>query len=339
MRAFGNNLFSIGSEGLGNTFKGNLDRVRIHKGLLTADQLDSVATTPKAVLPDTLVSYDFNETAMPFQNGKTPARPTFRGDEYANIALAPVFSSDSPTGGNSDYSLEFNTAGQRVFVADPNTAIALDTGDFTIQAWVKFGAQPGARSVLFFDSGPGAAVSFSIASRKLFVTTLGIVDQPSNAAIVDDGGWHHVAVVHENGKEFRFYVDGILGDTVPYTRGVLIGVRTDPTFYIGSEPTGGLPYVGKIDRLKVYNGIVPADQLDFRAIPGVDPAAPTLTIKTVVEISWPGLPAGYKLQSTQNITDPSSWVFETGTPVPSNGILKYYVPITATKTFYRLIKP
>jgi hypothetical protein len=339
MRAFGNNVLSIGAEGLGNSFVGMIDRVRVHKALLTAEQIDTVAATPKATLPETLVSYDFNEAAMPYQSSKTPALPTSRGDVAANRALAPTFAKDSPTGGATDYSLEFTVAGQRVFVDDPESAITLDTGDFTIQSWVKFGAQPGARSVLFFDSGPGAAISFSVASRNVFVTTLGILDIASTATVPDDGGWHHIAVEHETGKEMRYYVDGILGSTVPYTGGVLIGVRTDPTFYIGSEPTGGLPFIGKLDRLKVTRGLIPVDELDFRAVPGVDPGAPELTIQTVVEVAWPSIPAGYKLQSTQDISNPASWVLVDATPTGSNGILKFYAPVTSTKTFYRLIQP
>jgi hypothetical protein len=218
--------------------------------------------------------------------------------------------------------------------------IRFENGDFTIQAWVKFGAQPGGRSVLFFNNGPGGAVSFSISSRRLFVTTLGILDQPSaTASIPDDGGWHHVAVVHENGKEFRFYVDGILGDTVPYTRGVLIDVRTATEFFIGSEPNGGLPYVGKMDRLMVSSGMVEAKDLDFRPVPGVDPDAPTLTIQTVVEVSWPTLPAGYTLQSTTTPENAASWSPVTGAPIGAAGTYRFYAPITEARTFYRLFKP
>ncbi len=339
MRAFQNNLFSIGSEGLGNSILATLDRVRVHKGLLTADQLDTNPTAPKALLADTIVAYDFNEAAMPFQNAKAPARPTMTSEGYFSQATAPSFSTDSPTGGAGDYAMEFPSAGRRVIVPDPNAAITLDTGDFTVEAWVKFGAQPQARSVLFFNSGPGAAVSFSVNNRTVFVTTLGILDVPSAAAIPDDGGWHHIAVVHENGKEFRFYVDGILGDTVAYTQGVLIGVRTDTQFYIGSEPTGGLPYVGKIDRLRVHRGIVAAENLDYRVIPGVDPAAPALSIQTVVEVAWPTLPAGYILQSTTTVADPNSWTNVPGTPTAQDGNYKFYFPPAAEKTFYRLVKP
>ena len=338
MRAFGNNRLSIGAEGLDTSIVAALDRVRVHKALLTPEQLDNVATTPKPVLPSTLVAYDFNETAPPFQSAKTPERPAITSEQYLTGTTAPTFSADSPTGGAGDFSMEFASAGRRVVVPDPNAAITLDTGDFTIQSWVKFGPQAG-RAVLFFNSGPGSAMSFSILDRKVFVTTLGILDQPSTAAIPDDGGWHHIAVVHEAGKEFRFYVDGILGQTVAYDRNVLIGVRTDTQFYIGSEPTGGLPFVGKIDRLSISSGLVAADDLDFRVIPGVDPGAPELTVRTVVEVAWPSLPAGYVLQSTTDISNPASWTNVPGAPLAAEGQFRAYFPVTLEKTFYRLVKP
>lgn len=333
-----NNILNLGAERLGTPITGIIDRLRIHGGVLTADQLDSVAATPKGPLANTLVAYSFNEAAMPYQSSATTPRPTISGADYLSQQLAPLWDTDSPSGGASDRSLNFTTGGMRVVVPDPNTAIRLENGDFTIQAWVKFGALP-ARSVLFFNNGPGGAVSFSILNRKVFVTTLGILDQPSEAAIPDDGGWHHIAVVHEFEKEFRFYVDGILGQTVAYTRGVLIDVRTATEFFIGSEPTGGLPYVGKLDRLIVSKGIVAPENLDFRPIPGVDPSAPTLTIQTVAEIAWPSLPAGYVLQSTATPETPASWTAVTGVPTASEGTYKYYAPITAQKMFYRLIKP
>lgn len=336
---FVNNFLNLGAERLGAPITGSIDRLRIHSGLLAEADLDSVAATPKAALANTLVSYGFNEAAQPYQNGAPTARPTVSGADFLSQQIAPKWDSDSPSGSPTDSSLNFTTAGMRVVVQDPETAIRLENGDFTIQAWVKFGAQPSGRSVIFFSNGPGGAVSFSVASRNVFVTTLGILDQPSTAAIPDDGGWHHIAVVHEMDKEFRFYVDGILGNTVPYTSGVLIDVRTATEFYIGSEPTGGLPYVGKLDRVSFTKGIVAPENLDFRPVPGVDPGAPTLTIQTVVEVAWPSLPAGYQLQSTVTPENPASWTFVTGTPFAVEGTYKFYAPITAEKTFYRLIKP
>lgn len=344
MRAFWHNRFSIGAEGEDNVFKGNLDRMRVHKALLTAEELDNVAATPKAPLASTVAAYNFNESAMPFHSAVTPDRPTYTtSTEYKASLTAPTWVKDSPTGGDSDYCLEFNGAtAQRVIVDDPNMAVNFDPGSFTIEAWVKYGALPVDRSVLFGNNGPGGAISFSVTSqRKLFATAYAIADVPSNASIPDDGLWHHVAVVHENGKELRFYVDGVLGDTVAFTSGIKLN---DPdhmqtSFYIGSENYGWTPYTGRMDRVRVTSGVVAADKLDFRAIPGVDPSAPELSIRPMVEISWATMPAGYKLQATANPADSASWAFTTNAPFTSEGVYKYYVSTTASKMFYRLVKP
>lgn len=153
-----NNFFNIGAERLGTTITGTLDRVRVHQGLLTPEQLDSVAATPKAPLASTLVSYALNEAALPNQNGAAAVRPTIAGNVVLSQQIAPTWVKDSPSGAANDTSLEFS-GGKRVVVPDPNAAITLDTGDFTVQAWVKFGAQPAARSVLVFNNGPGGAFS------------------------------------------------------------------------------------------------------------------------------------------------------------------------------------
>ena len=337
MRAFGNNLLSIGAETAGGSVLGSLDRVRIHKGLLTPEQLDSVADTPKAVYANTLVSYNFNESQPPYQNATTASRPTFNSAEYFSAQKRPAFSTDTPTGGQGDYSLQF-TATSSIHVDDPNAVVTLDTGDFTFQAWVKPGIQPGTRAVLFLNNGLGGAVSCAIAAdRTLFVTALGKLDQPSKAKIGDDGAWHHIAIEQETGKEFRFYVDGTLSDTVAYTGGVLIGERTDTFFVLGAE-NDSLHYVGLMDRVSFTKGLVAAKDLDFRAIPGVDPSAPSLAIQPKMELSWPTVPVGYKLQSSTNITDATSWMSVTNAPIIENNTYKVYLPSSANKAFYRLSK-
>src|SRR5207247_11283298 len=126
---------------------------------------------------------------------------------------------------------------------------------------------PPVRKFFFTSNDPCGALSFSLnTDRTVFVTTLGIADVPSQAAIPDDDAWHHIAVVHENGKEIRFYVDGVLGDTVPYTSGVNF-TRTQTLFSLGAEWNGALQYIGSVDRLKVTTGMLAPAQLDSQAVP------------------------------------------------------------------------
>lgn len=148
---------------------------------------------------------------------------------------------------------------------------------------------------MFGYFGVGGALSFSVTSdRRLFVTTYGILDIPTAASIPNDGLWHHVAVVHQQGVNLRFYVDGLLGDTIAYTSG--LNVRGNAFFWIGSEFSGGLPYAGLLDRLQLDNAIIEPDDLDYLAIPGVIPDTPELSIGTAVSVSWPVGGTGFVLQ-------------------------------------------
>lgn len=342
MRAFGNNYLVIGAESLsGNALQGMVDRFRVHNAVLTADQLDSNAATPKAPLGSTLVHFGFSESAPPFASSGSAALTAANSEPYVAALTKPLFVTDTPSGRAGDYALTFK-AGDRVIVPDPEMLLALDPADpsFTIQGWLKFGALPNPqKSVIFFNNGPGGAVAFSISTdRHLFVTTLGIADvKSSNAIIPDDGAWHHAAVVHENGKELRFYVDGALADTVPYTGGVVF-TRTQTSFMFGSEG-GGNPYVGSIDRFKVSKGVLTPEQLDSWPIPGVQPGSPELKIESSVTVTWPTTPGGYSLQTSTDLGDVKNWTTVTNAPLVDTRGYYMVFPSSSTKTFYRLYKP
>ncbi len=339
------NQLGIGSAGRGEAFNGWIDRVRVTQALLTVDQLDSDAANPKAPLPETIVSYDFSESEAPFASAGTEPAPATPAIEVFSAENAPEFAADSPTGLEGDSSVFFD-GNDRIIVPDPNGLFQLgDPNDpeaptnFTVQAWVKFSDQPGGRSVLFFSNLPGGAISFSVTQdRRVFVTTLGIADMTSDAFIPLDEGWHHIAVVLEAGVEVRYYVDGILGFTRPYT-GNVVKTRTDTQFYIGSEPTGGLPFTGYIDRLKLTNGVVPASELDFRVIPGVDPDAPEIMIGTAVSVSWSSEARGFILQQTADMEDPESWMDVNAQPTLIDDMNFIFQPATGEEVFYRLIRP
>ncbi len=234
------------------------------KAVFAAACLASTVIAASAATP--VLNIEFNE------GNTSSVTESIHGLVGAPPGDPPTSVTDSPSGQAGDYAIQFE-AGQYIQMEDPDQKMQLDPDDpsFTLQAWVKFDGDPAARMVFFYNNGPGGAISFSVnTGRTVFVTTLGILDAGSAATIPDDGKWHHIAVVHENGVALRYYVDGELGETRDYTSGVIF-TRTQTFFTLGAEPGGGLAYTGSLDRLKVTSGVLTPDQFDSR--PTVGPVA------------------------------------------------------------------
>ena len=263
-RALQSNLLEIGSEANGaNAVQGSMDRVRIHHAVLDETQIDSDAASPKPPLADTVVAYNFDEGQLPYQNGTRTVRPAIFTSQLLSNNSKPAYVTDNPKGAAGDYSLYFD-GNDRVIFPDDNDIMQFDFVDFTFEAWVKFDTLPGDRAVLFaYGIGGQNGYSFSILrdGRRITVTTYGILDAYSDVSIPDDGQWHHIAAVHQNGVEFRYYLDGQLGQQLPYTDGVRFALVN--AFLIGHEANGGLPYRGYLDRIRISRAAFTEAQLDY----------------------------------------------------------------------------
>ncbi len=323
-------------------FPGFLDRVRIHHAALAANEIDSDAANPKPVYASTVVAYNFDEAALPAQNSASANLPAVPAQEFLPAWSSPTWTSDSPTGQTNDFALEFNAlesggiTPQSATVLDPTATIALNgtNGDYTLEAWIRLPTNfpsSSRRTIFQYQGNPGFIFSLNT-DRTLHTTAIGKIDQVSSAAVPNDDAWHHVAVVHQDGVEFRFYVDGVLGDTRAYTAGA--GSGTLPRFTIGSGFNGSLPFIGKMDRLRYSNQALTPEQFDFPAVSTV----PSLAIHRVnndVVITWPATQTGLVLEGTASLTTPD-WL-----PVDYQDIggqNAAIVPPTGTNTFYRLRK-
>jgi hypothetical protein len=146
--------------------------------------------------------------------------------------------------------------------------------------------------ILFqYERVPG--FSFSInTDRTLHTTTFRVKDISSSAALPDDAQWHHVAVVHTDGVDMKFFVDGALAATVSYTNG--IGSRASSNITIGSAAGGANPFTGFPDRISFHNEAFSAAQLDF---PATIPLGVRKANNSVV-LFWPATKSDYKLQTS-----------------------------------------
>lgn len=333
------NWLGVGSAGTGEPIDASIDRVRIHQAILTPEELDSVASTPKALLESTLIAFNFDEGNPPYASSGTINRSTVFAQDVVIADSAPTFT-ESPSRDESDTAIAFD-GNDRVIVEDPNQVLTLDeTQDFTIQAWLKPGAQVGSKGVFFFSNGPGGAISAAITQAgNVMVTTLGRADTTTDAVFPNDGLWHHLGIIHENGVGYTIYIDGILEATTPYTAGVLTEARLDTFFVLGAESSGGLAYTGELDRLEFLNEAISPSDLDYLAVPGVDPGSPELAIETAVSISWPTLATGFQLQSSTDLNEPRTWTEVNAQAQVFDDKFHVLLPATELKTYYRLVRP
>lgn len=179
-QAIQNNRLDIGTETNGAVpLNGQIDRVRVHKAILTADQLDSDPASPSEPLENTLAAYNFDADDFPFEN---LAGTSVTSAEATALAEAegtqPEFTEDTPTGDEGDYSLFFEAGDVTEFV-DQNLDLQFIDEDFTLETWVKFDLddQVSGRPVVI-SSGIGGQSGYSFSFLAQEATEL-VEDSPT----------------------------------------------------------------------------------------------------------------------------------------------------------------
>jgi hypothetical protein len=259
------------------------------------------------------------------------------GGSPALPAELPSLVEDNPMGAEGDFSLMFDGT-QGAYYSDTAGMLNFDDSDFTLQAYVKFDTFTTPAKIIIASYGLPGGYSFWVTTeRKVGATTYGLLDFFSEAVVPDDGGWHHIAMVHENGVEARFYVDGVLGDTIAYTSGV--NTTADTNLYVGYETVSGDPmlnsFVGNIDRLIITGKALTPAELDFTATE----VGPTLTAMLTAEgvvISWP-VAEGFALE-TKMSPDDAEWTLVEGEVTVDAGTASIVVPATMSSQIFRAKK-
>jgi hypothetical protein len=236
----------------------------------------------------------------------------------------PILSNESSSGIETDLAASFDGT-QANHVIDSGGALQVENTDYTLEAWIKIDSPLPSRRIIFGYGIPGGYSLSVTPDNTLFTTTYGIADIPSTATIPDDDAWHHVAVVHENLNEMRFYIDGTLADTIPYTQSV--NRADDQTLYIGHEINGVNPWIGSIDRIRITRTALTPDQLDLNSTSS--PTQTTISVSTnsdqSLSLTWEG---GGTLQSSNRVDGP--WENEANATSPTQ------TEPTESQRFYRI---
>jgi hypothetical protein len=215
-----------------------------------------------------------------------------------------------------------------------------------LEAWINFASvTDGDRDVIFYYGHPGHGYSLSVnytAGNKLQVTTLGILDMPSDTATVEPDIWQHVAVVHTKGQSITYFVNGVQAGMRAYTNGTILAT-TNKVLYIGAEWNGGLAFTGWIDRVRISNSALTASQLDSNPTNTVV-ITPALRLaiarsQSDVILSWPEASStGYILEFS-NVLPAPTWSPEPTIPIVAAGQKTVTVSPTNSTRYYRLKRP
>jgi len=239
-----------------------VDRVRIHRRVLAAEELDFVAADPKPGLIDTVANYQFDGAALPAASHPSDAPLLQSSVNALPVLTGPTWSADSPSGLSGDFSLRYDGS-SHAYVPDSSKLIPVSghDGNFTIQTWIKLPHTAPADSTYIFHHLGLSYLQFSFDENLVIYGSRG-------ARVPNDDQWHHVAIVNEAQARARFYIDGSLIETSDALRSW--GVNPSRTnFAIGAYFTGGHGLLGSIDRLRYSSYALTTNGLDFHADPRV----------------------------------------------------------------------
>ena len=329
-----NNILFLGAERGDNNILANLDRLRVHRGLLTQAQLDSVAGTPKPVFANTLAAYSFDSGSLPAPNAAPPVMPAYPSIEF--LENAP-WVADDPAEGANDFAIAFDGLWRATLpeTEESGPIIPAETTNYTVEAYVKLPENlPSSRMVLL-EYGGDVALQVSInPDGTLHTSAPGKRELMSSAAVPLDGGWHHIAVVHESGTEMRFFVDGQLEDTASYTQGP--GSGGVPGLIVGMDQAGEFRFAGSLDRVRISDAALTPEEFDLLEItpPGDEPALEISRTGNEVTVSWPVAAGDFVLETSLEVGPDAEWTVVTHQT--SGAEHTYTTEATGEARFFRL---
>lgn len=126
------------------------------------------------------------------------------------------------------------------------------TYDISISAWIKTTADSSEGSIVTKCptlSSTGYAFTYYYGANKLYFYING-TNGPSPALSINDGKWHHVAVVADRSSDATFYVDGEAVGAIDISE--KNGVSTDSAANIQIGKTTGWMFNGNMCDVKIY---------------------------------------------------------------------------------------
>jgi|13_taG_2_1085334.scaffolds.fasta_scaffold03942_2 hypothetical protein len=241
-----NDYVSIGRS-INSFIKGYISDLRIVKGTALYTGTFTPPSSPVSVTDTTVCKLDFTNTGI-YDSTKQHLLKL--------VGQSRITSAQKKYGTGSIY---VDGSGDYVQTVGDNRFGDLGTGDFTVEFWVKMGAQN------THYSGIGTLTSNNVGSWRVILAGWGnrnnvffatytntFNDYLTNNTTINDNVWHHVAVTRENGL-LRGFVDGIIDAGNTHT--VSESLSSGNEIYIGAETYSPTFMSGYFDDIRITKGI------------------------------------------------------------------------------------
>jgi hypothetical protein len=178
------------------------------------------------------------------------------GSSHGTLINGPIWGS-----GQIDGALEFD--GIDDYVSCGTGPAITGTGPFSVSAWVKTDSSKG-QAVLVQRSESSANGSYGLsiladgrAQSHTYNGGYGVLFQSD--VTVNDGLWHHIAVVRTNSTDGEIYVDGSLSGS---DSGPARSLNNVPVWIGGPGFTGPFDFEGSIDDVRIYDRALSAEAVE-----------------------------------------------------------------------------
>lgn len=248
----------LGSFGASEGFwNGYLSNLRIVKGTAVYDASNSTITVPTSPLTNiTNTSLLTCQSNRFIDNSTNAFAITVSGNPsvQAFAPFDPTAAYSAATVGGSAY---FDGTGDYL-TAGNNSALAVGSGDFTLEAWVYI---TGGTYNSIYDtrtsSGDTTGYVFAVQTGAggngayLFNNPAGVIAQTGNSTVFNNG-WNHVAF-SRSGTSLRGFVNGVLLTTVTNSTNFSSLGATTPIIGFNYSIDGD-PFVGYLSNFRIVKG-------------------------------------------------------------------------------------
>lgn len=153
--------------------------------------------------------------------------------------------------------LSFDGQSNELSLADPaDGSLDMKSGDWSVSVWLKRQGTPVDAMICCKRGGDNATDGYSVLVDSLgrvqaYMNKSGVGNQGvTGVSSIDDGSWHHVAIVFDRSSLLSVYVDGVLDATQDIST-IQGNLDSAHSFQVGNW--WDRRFEGAMDDLKVYN--------------------------------------------------------------------------------------